>query len=213
MKKLLVYENNEDPFVIEDIIDDIIKGCVITEGFDINKLKLQDRFKLLLDIRIKSKGVSYSFTLKCPACKANTPQTVKLDKLKEKKFDKDNSGLVMLNDSISITLSHITRGMQKEAQELVRKIPELTYTQQLMETVTYSMALSVKSVLANGEEIKDSPLDDIVFVLDNVPDEEFAKLKNWYIDNDFGVVFKYKQACRHCDYVKEIDIPISNFFT
>ena len=68
MKRLLIYENNKNPLIIEQVLDDLIIGCVITEGFDIDVLTLQDRFDLLIEIRKQSKGNDYTFNFKCPTC-------------------------------------------------------------------------------------------------------------------------------------------------
>ena len=65
LKKLLIYENETDPMVIEGALDDLISSCIVNEDFNINDLYLQDRFFLLVEIRKKSKGENYSFQYNC----------------------------------------------------------------------------------------------------------------------------------------------------
>ena len=55
MKKLLVYENETDPSMVEEAMDELINSSVSTEGFDVKDVWLQDRFFLLVEIRRKTK--------------------------------------------------------------------------------------------------------------------------------------------------------------
>src|SRR6056297_3084901 len=91
LKKLLPYENEKDPIVVEKALDNLISSCIISEGFDINKLYLEDRFALLIELRKKSKGEEYSFIYNCPKCDSRTPITKDLNQLKCTKKSHDNN--------------------------------------------------------------------------------------------------------------------------
>lgn len=88
IKRMMLYENTEDPFVIENALDSLISECVITEGFDIKKLFIPDRFYLLVEIRNATKGSNYKFGTRCFSCNSQVMVTVDLHKLPVKKLDK-----------------------------------------------------------------------------------------------------------------------------
>lgn len=82
IKKLMMYDNMEESAAIEDALDDLITECVTSEGFDITKIYLQDRFFLLLEIRRATKGNKYSFNMVCDECHSQSVQDIDLNVLK-----------------------------------------------------------------------------------------------------------------------------------
>ena len=120
MKNLLVYEE-ENMATVEQVLDDIVMGCVTTDGFDVLSLTAQDRFSLLVEIRKKSKGVDYSFQVKCPKCDKIIQSGCNLDELVDLPFKEDADKVVQLNDKLSLEMSYIRRGVQKRATTIVEK--------------------------------------------------------------------------------------------
>jgi hypothetical protein len=48
LKKLLIYEDDDDPSIIEEALDDLITSSVISEGFDVTDLKVHIIILILL---------------------------------------------------------------------------------------------------------------------------------------------------------------------
>jgi hypothetical protein len=90
IKRLLLYEDMDDAVAIENAMDNLVTECVITEGFNIKDLFLQDRFFLTVEIRNVTKGNKYTFPSTCMECGSQTFQTVDLAKLPVKKLKKDD---------------------------------------------------------------------------------------------------------------------------
>ena len=208
LKKLLTYEDEQDNSIIEEALDGLISSSVLTEGFDINNLYLQDRFKLLLDVRRASKGNAYTFAYKCPECGIETIASVDLSSLSVTPFDV-GSRIVNISDKMQFELDFPTRGDQKVATSVISK--HLTGKEKQLEIAIATYAKSVKKVIVGGEEIPDVPLEDIIYVLENVSTKVFDNFKQWYSDNNFGVEFNATVSCIH-GHESEVHIPLDNFF-
>ena len=104
LKKMLVYENSTNPMVVEKALDELISSSIISEGFNIGNLYLQDRFFLLIEIRKKTKGELYKFNFTCPQCKSQSLQIINLDKLMVKTLPKDVDYNIKLDDNFTINV-------------------------------------------------------------------------------------------------------------
>lgn len=211
MKKLLTYENTEDPFVVEEMLDDLIVNCVINEGFNLDELLLQDRFYLLLKIRAASKGDVYSFTYKCPKCDTETPDNIKISELPVKEMNIDTTP-IPLTDTLSVKMKLITRGEQKQVQNLIGGA-RLTPQQKMVEAITTGVAVSMDTFITAEEEDSEVPLGEKVeFINLGLPTSGFELLKDWLEANDFGIVFEAPIHCMQCGHKETFNIPIDNFF-
>jgi hypothetical protein len=211
MKKMLVYENSTDPFMIESILDDIMNECVITEDFFVDELLLQDRFYLLLKIRENSKGDIYNFNYTCSKCNMTSPKSIKISEMKVTPMDVDETPIV-INDKISVKMKLITRGEQKEVYKRVNR-KKLTTTEKFVEVVTMSVAQSMNTFIVGDEEDSNIPLEDKIDLIDNgIPTSGFETLKKWLEDNDFGMQFTTDLNCIGCGNEEKYSIPVDNFF-
>jgi len=211
LKKMLVYENENDPMVIENALDELISSSIISEGFDINKLYLQDRFFLLVEIRRKSKGDSYSFQYNCPVCNTQTIQNIKLSDLNVKELPQDIENVVNLDEKLKVELSHITRGKQRQAYRGISKDKTLNDTQKVTEMALFTHAASIDAIIVPEGRIPDASLNDRKYLLENIPTEAYGKIRDWFNENDFGMDFRYTIKCK-CGKEKRVDVPVENFF-
>ena len=210
MKKILAYEDESDPYIIEEALDKLISDCVLTEDFNIDDLYLQDRFCLLLEIRKVTKGDSYQFNWKCPSCKVENIETLKISELPVKSFNPQDN-IIEINNRLKFEVGFPTRGDQKNAigRVLGRK---LSYRERQVEIQTGTFANCVGKVHTPDGVFEDIPFDDKVYILDNAPNESFERFTQWFVDNDFGVDFKREVGCRECGHREKIEIPLSDFF-
>jgi hypothetical protein len=87
----------------------------------------------------------------------------------------------------------------------------LNDAQRITEMTLYSHAASIDSIIVPEGEIKEVPLNDRKYLLENVPTDAYGKIREWFESNDFGIDFKYNIRCS-CGSIEKIDIPVENFF-
>lgn len=213
LKKLLIYEGEKDQAIIEEALDGLISGSVITEGFDIGKLYIQDRLFLLLELRKISKGNTYEFTFICPKCKSQTPIVVDINEFPVKKYNTNEvDHTIVINENISIVFDHPTRADQAEAFGSIPIVDGEKNAVRLANIGWYSTAKSIKSIITPDGADKNSSMEDKLFLLDSLTENQFKKIKDWFVDNDFGISLKMRVKCIKKDYDKIQEVKLDNVF-
>lgn len=123
--------------------------------------------------------------------------------------------VVKINDNISVRLSLVTRALQQEAFDLFKvnhpNVDNISDIEKTLDITTLLYALSIKSVITpEGEE--ELPLEEKVFLLDNIQQQEQEKISKWYDNNDFGIDFSFGVICTHCGYKEKKAVPVESFF-
>lgn len=213
LKRILVYENEKNPIIQEQAIDELLLQSIVTEGFDIRNMFLEDRFFLIIQIRKKSKGEIIEFQHTCPLenCKSQTLVRLNLDDLPIIQKNQDENPLVELGNGVNVTLKHITRRDHMSLDP--RRFKRLNDTQMAAEMQLYTHALGIDSIETEQYGVEsDLSIDDKKFLIENVPTSGYEKIKDWYEDNFFGVDFNYNVSCIKCRHMEEIQIPLESAF-
>lgn len=212
LKKVLVYEDEHDPEKIECVLDELVQDCIVDEDFNIDNLYLQDRFFLFLEVRNKTKGESYTFNYKCPKCKNEYVKTLDLSKLEITK-KKSDVGEIEVSKNLKVVVDFPKRGEQKQALEYLKSISEdATDNAKLAELSTYTFATAIQKFITPSGVNDEPSLEDRIYLIDNVPRFIFERFTKWFEENNFGVDFRFKLNCTPCEYEKEVEIPLENFF-
>lgn len=211
IKKVLTYENEDDPRVIEKVLDDIISSSVINEGFDIDNLTLQDRFYLLVEIRKKSKGTSYKFKWQCEECRTQNFSNINLDNLNEIEVPNDVDYVVKLDDNISVKLRYVTRKLIKEGYKYFDETLSSSY-QKLAELATITHAASIESVITPEGEDNNVSWEDRLYFVNETPQEFYEKITEWSKKYTYGIDFSYDLRCQGCGKLIKRDVPLEDFF-
>jgi hypothetical protein len=226
MKKLLVYENETDPSMVEGAMDELINSSIVTEEFDVRNVLLQDRFFLLVEIRRKTKGDLYQFEIKCPECGSQSLQTVNLGEMELKEFPAEIDYNVELSENISIELQFVTRFEQMEAFAFVDSMKEeMTDIQKRVEAAMVLNAIAIKSITTPEGKDTEVPIEDKKYLLEEIPRPMYEKVTEWFDKNSFGYDFTFVIDCKHfkpsgkkgvpsekCGFKQETVIPLENFF-
>jgi hypothetical protein len=219
LKKLLVYENEKDKDIIDEILDSLITDCVISENFNIDDLYLLDRFYLMLQLRMKSKGEEYEITHKCPQCGKETFSVIDLNDLPVKPYDKNINHFVQCNDKVSIYVDFLKRGQEKKLSKIIQeqhgKI-ELDENGELDSKILGFYALKYielsigKIKLENGKiiELTDEQKEEVV---DNLTEENIKSIREWFDENTFGVDFNINLTCVN-GHTEKIEVPADKIF-
>jgi hypothetical protein len=149
-----------------------------------------------------------------------TEITSQTEKIEEKPIVKrlDHSltwDMVRLNDNIVVRLSLVTRSVQQEVFNIFKLIhgeEVVSDTQKSIEMADLLYAMSIKSIISPDGEETDVSLEDKLYFLNNIQQDELEKISNWYEEHDFGIDFSFDCKCVHCGYSERKGISVSNFF-
>ena len=212
MKKLLIYEDENDPYVIEDALDQLIMDCVVGDKFNIDNLYLQDRFYLLLEIRKITKGDTYTFNWKCDKCDTTNIKSLKISELEKKQIDLTDN-IIKVGEQLKLEVDYPTRLDQKKAIEKMKKKNLKSYQERQLEVQTGTFANCIKKVHTPNGIISDVSFEDKFYILDNISSDSFKIFSDWFVDHDFGIKFEIESKCISCDNIELREIPLTNFFT
>lgn len=213
MKKLLVYENVEDPLIAQKALNELIKGCVVSD-MDLKELYIQDNFFLLVEIRKATKGKNYKLSGTCPKCQSQFLNVINLDNLPVKNIPEKMSNNVEIFKDLSVTLDFLRVSDQEKAMALIERNPAHgTQAQKAVDFQIHLHALAIKEFINEEGTFSDVSHEDKVAFLENLPAEEYKKINKWFDDHDFGIDLKYEIHCNHCnEFRQEYEIPLNDFF-
>jgi hypothetical protein len=211
MKKVLAYEDENDPFIVEEALDRLISDCVLTPEFDVKNIYLQDRFSLLLEIRKVTKGDSYQFNWHCPKCKVENVANILVSELPVKPFNHESDNVIKINDKLQFEVDFPTRYDQIDSIQRFKPKP-LNYRERQVEVKTGTYANSIKKVHTPEGIMENIGFDDKVYILDNISSDVFENFTKWFEDNDFGTEFEEQIQCLSCGNTEKVDIPLTDFF-
>lgn len=125
--------------------------------------------------------------------------------------------IVKLNDKISVRLTLVTREIQQKAFNMFSEkhkddINSVNDIQKTIDITTSLYALCIKSIITPEGEEADLPLEEKIFLLDNIQQTEHDKISKWFDANDFGIDFSFDVKCSHCGYTERKAVPVENFF-
>jgi hypothetical protein len=124
--------------------------------------------------------------------------------------------IVKLNDNISVRLILVTRELQHKAFEIFKSkhtdIEKVSEIERTLEMTTLLYALCIKGIITPEGEETNIPLEEKVFLLDNIQQSEQEKISKWFEDNDFGIDFSFDTVCAHCGFKEHKGVPVENFF-
>ncbi len=127
--------------------------------------------------------------------------------------DTSEPDVVEVNDRISVRMSLITRGMQKQAMDWVKSTyPDVSDAEKAIHTMTAILALAIRGIITPDGEEKDLSIEDRVYLLDALTEQEEVKLPKWFEKYDFGVDFSINIKCPQCGYQSKRDVPLEDFF-
>jgi uncharacterized protein (UPF0179 family) len=196
---------------IENAIDDVLQDCILDDT-DVQKLYLQDRFFLLMEVRKKSKGSKYKFEYTCSKCGSQSMQEIDLDimKVKEPSVYEEE---VQINENITVVLNLLTRENQKEATRLANNFNAQNefVAVTIMDSAMITHSLGIKKVIT-PDGIDEPSISDKVELVNELSPQNYGKIRDWYDDKDFGVEMKYNIKCPHCLFEQYQEVPMDNFF-
>lgn len=212
LKKLLIHENEEDPFILENSLNELISECVEwPESFSLKDLYQEDRFFLLLEIRKKSKGETFQFNLTCPKCKSQSVITIDLNKFSIKEKDDIPFEYIDYNEYISVLFDHIKVENLNNSFNKISKMKNLSDKEKMVNYGLYGLADSIVNI-KTPDGIEEIDFEDKCELIDNGVDIFYDKVRTEIEERKFGVDFNYLIQCPHCEFSQREKITPDKFF-
>jgi hypothetical protein len=164
IKRLLLYNEVYDENVVENALDELISECVVTEGFNVKDLYLQDRFFLMVEIRCVTKGYKYMFPSKCSKCNSQTQQTIDLSKLPVKPLIKDENIVEQVVKPMTDKKGRLIVVDDKKSENKVKQVEEKKPWNYIK--INDNLAITMKILTRSMQEkiyelLKDKKLNEI----------------------------------------------------
>jgi hypothetical protein len=177
LKKLLVNEDEDDPIKGDEILDDILKYCIVND-VNIDDLLLQDRYFIFIEIRKLTKGSKYSYEYNCSKCKCESIQNIDLENLELINLDntKISEPVEIANGKVKIYLKHITRLEQKKAYSNL-KLKNKTEVERAVEMIIANIAASIYKIETPEGSEENINFNILFNMVGNLPSKEYDKLK------------------------------------
>jgi hypothetical protein len=118
-KSLLLAQQSEDPVVMVNTLQEVIKNCII-DKLDIESLAIFDLEYIFTQIRAKSVGEEVELVFKCAHCddeNAKVKITFDLTKIQVEKKE-EHTNKIILFDNVGIVLKYPTINMVKQLDTL-----------------------------------------------------------------------------------------------
>lgn len=209
LKIFLQNENVKDPEQLENIIDRVINGSVVSDDFDVDNLYIQDRIFLFLCMRIRSKGNILEINKTCKKCGSQYSSSIDLTHIDCKELSDDVDYTIKINKNLSIEMQLLKRKDMKDIYAYIRKNKYKDEKERDINIAFVAYAASIKSISFDGKVNEDLSLEDKSYFLNNIAENIFDIIVKWNDDNDFGIKISFEDICPHCGYTEQVKITAS----
>jgi len=195
------------------VITELIKSCLLDRNIDVREMIAGDRNALMVAIRIMGYGPDYRVDVVCTGCeKKNADYEFRLDSLALKRLEISPStpGANLFSFTLPLSKSVV------EFKFLTGKDEEdIVVTQEKMKKmgsendrlISGRLKYAVVSIAGKSDRSLINSAIDKLLARDSL------ELRRFMEKNEPGIDMTQEFACKHCDHVEEVTIPIgTNFF-
>jgi hypothetical protein len=216
-KEILKAIESKNETIINKALDEVIEKYVeYSDGsnFNVSTLTSQERFQLLVHIRVSAAGTTAKIAHECPKCgHVNKDITYDLTSMYVKNYTKPETGdsISLANGNIKIKLGPMTRDKEIEIEKYVKKAKIATTAEKNFAL----MAGVIKSITMLQDDIENEvklSLDETIDFFENLPAIELDKLLDYFKSTDFGVKMPFEFKCEQCNHEGEEEVNIAVFF-
>lgn len=209
-------QGNED--LIDSAFDSIIEKYVEPvddEPFDIEDLKIQERYQLLAYIRVNSGEGVVKVNHRCPECgEINEGIELDLENLNETHYKEEDEFVEILGGKVFVKLAPVSRKTEKLTEKYAKKMK----VKDGAEKTFMSIASTIDEIYAidgddNRVKVEIDSFEQKYEFFENLPSSELDKILEKAKKFDFGITISFDFKCEHCEHEKEgEEIPVSLFF-
>ena len=205
---LMALESGDDNYII-NTTKQIISNCVLTEGFNVDKIPFFDVDYLFIALRAKSVGENIEVKFTCN----NQVNGIKCGNIFPAKIDITNCRIVK-NETVlnKIQLGPQTMVQMKYPNYTTMKI--LSSDENIMERKIKVMASCIEQIVDKDSvySSKDFTREEAVQFVENLKQEQFKKLE-LFVDNFPSFLVTTDASCNKCGFVHKIEYgDFASFF-
>lgn len=213
-KLFLMASESKDTNEVVDVIRQVLRNCIQTEGIDVDKLPTFDIENLFLQLRAKSVGEIVELKFKCnndvtndkgESVKCNNLVSFKVNLLDVKPtINKKHSAKIQLTPKLGVMMKYPTIELVNSFEsdknqvdatiDLIAKCIEYIYDE---ETIYYA---------------KDTSEEELIDFIENLSQDDLEKIKDFF-ETSPKIEKTMEFKCSKCGYTEDIKVEgIQNFF-
>ena len=189
-------------------VSNIIKACVLTEDFNVDKLAMFDVEYLFLQLRGKSVGENVDLRLKHPKgseCKNIVDVSVNLDQINVT-FPEEYSDKIQLTDEVGIKL-------QFPGVKHIMEMGDIDVNNQNFDQLLDFVCSCVLCIYDNDNVYDTFTRDEIKSFLESLSQKQFEKVQQFF-SNAPKLQHKIEWTCNKCGEKETIHMEgLASFFT
>lgn len=186
--------------------DKLIRRCVTEpEDFDVTKLCEQDKYYILLKVRVLTYGSDYTFDAKCPECGRKTSLTVSLDDLEVVYADDEMISALSIELPASkdkLRLKVLTTREINEVNQRIAKLKADRGTEYILRCASI-----IESI---NDDVK--TLTEKQSILENMSSKDINFIWKSYSKINLGVNMNTTLTCPNCGSMREVKIDMNSEF-
>ena len=193
------------------VISELLKSCVVDDGFDPDHALTGDRNALMVALRITGYGAEYKVEVDCPACGQRSKQSFNLSELPIKRIQIEpiSPGANLFECELPLTkktvrwrfLTGIEEKEIGQLQERKKKQGQLNDN-----LVTTRLTYSIQAIDGITDKTK------IGFFIRNMPARDSLFLRKYIDKNEPGIDMKSWMDCPSCLESSEVKLPLGASF-
>jgi hypothetical protein len=193
------------------VISELLRSCIVDEGFDPDVALTGDRNALMVALRITGYGVDYKVEVDCPSCGQRSKQGFNLAELPIKRLEIDPvvAGANLFECELPVTKKKVRWKFLTGVEER-----EISQTQERRKKqgnlndnlVTTRLTYSINTIDGISDKTK------IGFFIRNMPAKDSLFLRRFIDKHEPGIDMKSWMDCPSCLESSEVKLPLGASF-
>ncbi len=193
------------------VISELLRSCIVDEGFDPDVALTGDRNALMVALRITGYGVDYKVEVDCPSCGQRSKQGFNLAELPIKRLEIDPvvAGANLFECELPVTKKKVRWKFLTGVEE-----KEISQTQERRKKqgnlndnlVTTRLTYSINTIDGISDKTK------IGFFIRNMPAKDSLFLRRFIDKHEPGIDMKSWMDCPSCLESSEVKLPLGASF-
>jgi hypothetical protein len=194
------------------VIDNLMKSCIMEQGFDSEQLILGDRNALLVAIRITGYGSDYNLNVRCNNCSEYNDIVVDLGSLEIKRLSIKPvaEGNNLFEFTLPVTKKKVQFKFSTAVDEKDKRHKKESFKKHSLGPISGDVTTALEYAIMTVDTVTDK--NKIKHFVMNMPALDAKRLRDFMRKNEPGMKMESEFNCKHCAFHNEFAIPITTEF-